>query len=76
MKKQLLLEELKRQGKAPKKRLWIFLGLALLVLSSAGGFWYRANLQTRLEECFQEGLTLREAGSYAAAAEVFIQLHE
>lgn len=75
MKKQLLMEELKRQGKAPKKRLWIFLGLALLILSSAGGYWYRANLQTRLEESFQEGLTLREAGSYAAAAEVFIRLH-
>ena len=41
MKKQLLLEELKRQGKAPKQRLWILLGLIMVVLVAAGAYWYQ-----------------------------------
>lgn len=75
MKKKLLMEELQRQGKAPKKRLWIFLGLVLVLLFSAGGYWYQANLQTRLEEAFQEGLALRQAGKYAEAVEIFQGLY-
>lgn len=75
MKKQLLMEELRRQGKAPKKRLWIFLALVLLLLVSAGGFWYHANLQTRLEKTFQKGIELRQAGQFAEAVELFEQLH-
>ncbi|MDH3454993.1 MAG: hypothetical protein OEL80_07570, partial [Desulfuromonadales bacterium] len=71
MKKQLLMEELKRQGKAPKKGLWIFLGLTLLSTIAAGGFWYYTNLQTRLEETFQKGLALRQAGQYVEAVELF-----
>jgi TolA-binding protein len=69
------MEELKRQGKVPKKQLWILIGLALVVLSSVGGFWYRSNLQSRLEESFQEGLNLREEGKYNKASELFLQLH-
>ena len=76
MKKQLLMEELKRQGKAPKKGRWIFLGLFLLSIISAGSFWYYTNLQSRLEKTFQEGLALRQAGKYAAAVELFEQLHD
>ncbi len=76
MKKQLLMEELKRQGKATNKRLWIFLGLALTVLIFAGSFWYHANLQVRLEETYQKGLSLRQAGKYAEAIELFEQLHD
>lgn len=76
MKKQLLLEELKRQGKAPKQRLWIFLGLTVVVLAVAGGFWYQANLQTRLEERFQEGLALRQEARYSEAVELFKTLHD
>jgi TolA-binding protein len=75
LKKQLLMEELKRQGKAPKKRLWVFFVLIMLVLFSAAGYWYRANLQTRLEESFQEGLVLRDSGRYDAAADLFLRLH-
>jgi len=69
------MEELKRQGKAPKIRLWIFFCLALVLLLSAGGFWYRSTLQTRLEESFQKALALREAGKSSAAAELFLKLH-
>lgn len=76
MKKQLLLEELKRQGKAPKQRLWIFLGLTVVVLAVAGGYWYQANLQTRLEERFQEGLALRQEARYSEAVELFKTLHD
>jgi TolA-binding protein len=76
LKKQLLMEELKRQGKAPKKRLWVLLGLTLLLLVIAGGFWYYSTLQMRLEKTFQEGLTLRQSGKYAEAVELFITLHD
>lgn len=76
MKKQLLMEELKRQGKAPKTRLWVFLGLALVLLVAAGGFWNKATLQSRLEETYQQGLSLRQAGKYAEAVELFERLHE
>ena len=75
MKKQLLLEELKRQGKAPKQRLWIFLGLIMVALVAAGAYWYQANLQTRLEERFQEGLALRQETRYSEAVEMFKELH-
>jgi TolA-binding protein len=76
LKKQLLMEELERQGKTPKTRLWIFLGLALVVLIAAGGFWYHSNLQTRLEETFQKGLALRQAGKYVEAVELFVKLQD
>ena len=75
LKKQLLLEELKRQGKAPKQRLWIFLGLIMVALVAAGAYWYQANLQTRLEERFQEGLALRQETRYSEAVEMFKELH-
>ncbi len=76
LKKQLLMEELQRQGKAPRKRLWGFLVLTLLLLVAAGGFWYYSNMQTRLEETFQKGLTLRQEAKYSAAVELFIKLHD
>jgi TolA-binding protein len=76
LKKQLLLEELKRQGKAPKQRLWIFLGLIMVALAAAGAYWYQANLQTRLEERFQEGLVLRQETRYSEAVELFKGLHD
>ncbi len=76
MKKQLLMEELKRQGKAPKKPLWGGLGLALVLLCAAGGFWFHTNQNSRLEEAFQKGVALREAGNYAAAAAAFLTLHD
>lgn len=76
MKKQLLMEELKRQGKAPKTRLWVVLGLIIVLLVTAGGFWYYVNLQTRLEETFQKGLVLRQAGKYVEAVDLFEKLHD
>ncbi len=76
MKKQLLLEELKRQGKAPKQRLWVFLGLFMVALVGVAAYWYQANLQTRLEERFQEGLTLRQQARYGEAVELFEKLHD
>lgn len=76
MKKQLLLEELKRQGKAPKQRLWVFLGLMLVALVAGGAYWYHANLQTRLEERFQQGLALRQKADYSEAVALFSKLHD
>ena len=76
MKKRLLMEELKRQGKAPKTRLWGLLGLIIVLLVAAGGFWYYVNLQTRLEETFQKGLVLRQAGKYVEAVDLFEKLHD
>ena len=74
MKKQLLLEELKRQGKAPKQRLWILLGVIMVALVAAGAYWYQANLQTRLEERFQKGLAFRQENRYSEAVELFKEL--
>ena len=74
MKKQLLLEELTRQGKAPKQRLWILLGLITVALVAAGAYWYQANLQTRLEERFQQGLAFRQETRYSEAVELFKEL--
>lgn len=76
MKKQLLLEELKRQGKAPKRRLWVFLGLLMVALVAVGAYWYQANLQSRLEERFQEGLALRQQARYGDAVALFEKLHD
>jgi TolA-binding protein len=76
LKKKLLLEELKRQGKAPKQRLWILLGLIMVALVAAGAYWYQANLQTRLEERFQEGLALRQEAKYSEAVALFTKMHD
>lgn len=70
------MEELKRQGKAPKQRLWILLGLMVVVMATAGAYWYHANLQTRLEERFQRGLSFRQEARYTEAVALFTQLHD
>jgi TolA-binding protein len=76
MKKQLLKQELKRQGKVSNKRRWFFFSLVLILLFSLGGFWYRASLHTRLEKSFQKALELRDAGDYDVAAKLFLTLHD
>ena len=76
LKKQLLMEELQRQGKVPNWRLWIFLGLALAVFVAGGVYWYHATLQARLEETFQNGMALRQSGRYVEAVELFSHLHD
>lgn len=40
----------------------------------AGGLWYRANLEEILENRFQKGVALRDAGDYAAAADLLSEL--
>jgi len=71
------MEELRRQGKASDRRLWILLGLTTATILLAGAvYWYQATLQTRLEETFQEGLALRKSGNYAEAVELFRALHD
>ena len=70
------MEELKRQGKAPKKKLWVFLGLTSLLMIAAGGFWYDNHQQARLEETYQKGLALRQAGQFVEAVELFEELHD
>jgi len=70
------MEELKRQGKAPKTRLWVVLGLIFVLLVATIGFWYYVNLQTRLEVTFQKGLELRQAGKYVEAVDLFDKLHD
>ena len=76
MKKQLLMQELQRQGKVPNWRLWVFLGLALAVFVAGGAYWYHATLQARLEETFQKGMALRQSGRYDEAVELFSRLHD
>jgi len=65
---------LKRRGRKPKHHRWLwFAGIALVVLLG-GGVWYRVNLDEILEKRFQKGLALRDAGQYAAAAELLGEL--
>ncbi len=70
------MEELYRQGKAPKRRLWLIAGLTLVLILVAGGVWYRATLETRLEDKYQQGLVLRQTGNYQAAIDQFASLHK
>ena len=68
------MEELRRQGKAPKRGRWLLIGLILALLLASGVLWYRANLLTILEERFQEGLAHRQRGDYRQAVNVLSQL--
>ena len=68
------MEELRRQGKAPKWGRWLLLGLCVALLLASGFLWYRANLQTLLEERYQKGLAYRQEGAYEQAVDVFMQL--
>lgn len=69
------MEELQRQGKAPKKKLWICLGLIFVLLVSAGVYWYQATLHERLEERYQKGLSLRQQSEYKEALDLFQSLY-
>lgn len=68
------MEELRRQGKAPKPGRWLLCGIVLVLLLASGAFWYRANLQSILEERYQKGLSHRQAAAYEQAVDVFMQL--
>ena len=70
LKKQILLEELRRRGQTPKRRRWLWAGALLCAVLAIGLVWYRANLDGILEKRFQKGLALREAGAYAEATEL------
>ncbi|MHB8708126.1 MAG: tetratricopeptide repeat protein [Desulfuromonadales bacterium] len=74
LKKQILLEELRRRGKKPRHQRLLLAGAVLLTVLLAGFFWYRANLDGILEKRFQKGLALRDAGEVAAAAELLSDL--
>lgn len=76
MKKELLKEELRRQGKSRKKKLIIWSCLALAVLAVAGSFWYRTNLDDILQDRFQESLILQNEGNYADALVLFQDLYK
>ncbi len=69
------MEELQRQGKAPKTKLWICLGLVFILLAAGGVYWYQVSLQKRLEERYQKGLSLRQEGQFKAAVELFQSLY-
>jgi TolA-binding protein len=68
LKKQILLEELRRRGKRPRHQRLLLGGAILLMVLLAGFFWYRVNLDGILEKRFQKGLALRDAGETAEAA--------
>jgi TolA-binding protein len=74
LKKQLLMEELRRRGKTPRHRRWLWAGGLLLAALLAFGGWYWANLGEILEKRFQKGVALRDAGDYAAAVELLSEL--
>lgn len=75
MKKQLLKEELRRQGKTPERKLWAVLALAAVLLSAGAGFWYYNKQKTSTEEAFKQAQALQVDGKYKAAAKIFLRLH-
>ena len=76
MKKELLKEELRRQGKSRRKKLITWTCLTMVVLAVAGSFWYRSNLDVILQDRFQEGLILQKEGNYADALARFQALYK
>jgi TolA-binding protein len=74
LKKQLLWEELRRRGKRPRHHRLLLIGALLLIALLGGFFWYRASLDGIIEKRYQKALALRDAGSSAAAAELFSEL--
>ena len=76
LKKQLLMEELHRQGKKPKHLRWLVVGFAVLLLLSAAVLWYRVNLDDILENRYQKGLAHKNAGRYAKSNELLRGLYE
>lgn len=69
-------EELRRQGSTRKKTVLIVAGLLLVVLLAGAGYWYRINQAGLLQDRFQEGLALQQAGQYPEALELFQDLYE
>lgn len=65
---------MRRQGKKPRHHRLLLAGAILLMLMVAGFFWYRANLDDILENRYQKGLAMRDAGDYAGAVEQFREL--
>ncbi|MCK4536129.1 MAG: tetratricopeptide repeat protein [Desulfuromonadales bacterium] len=76
LKKQLLKEELRRQGKTRRQTVLIVAGLVLATFVAAAGFWYRANLDEILQDRFQKGQALQDAGRYADALDQFQGLYK
>jgi len=74
LKKQLLWEELKRRGKKPRHHRWFWFAAFALAILIGGIVWYRLNLDEILEQRYQKGLALRDAGQHAAAAELLGEL--
>ncbi|MBW2477720.1 MAG: tetratricopeptide repeat protein [Deltaproteobacteria bacterium] len=64
LKKQLLREELSRQGKAPKYKRWLFCICGVAFSLIAWWLWYQANLDEILAAKFQKGLSEKASGQY------------
>ncbi len=76
MKKQLLMEELRRQRKKPKYSIWVLIGAVLLIVIFTSAWWYRTNLDDILETKYQKGLALKSAGEYRMSNEVLLELYD
>ena len=65
---------MRRRGKKPRHHRWLRAGAIFLLVVLAGLGWYLVNLDDRLEQRYQKGLALRDAGEYAAATAVLREL--
>ena len=76
LKKRLLREELRRQGKTRKRTLLIVCSVLLVVGLAAGFGWYRFNQEKILETNFAKAQQLLQEEQFADAAAQLDQIYQ
>ncbi|HKL25030.1 MAG TPA: tetratricopeptide repeat protein [Desulfuromonadales bacterium] len=75
IKKRLLREELRRQGKTRKRTALILCSLLLVLLTAAAWTWYRVNQDDILETRFSQASELLNEGDYRGSLQRLERLH-
>ncbi|PLX88284.1 MAG: hypothetical protein C0614_02590 [Desulfuromonas sp.] len=76
LKKQLLREELRRQGKVPSYRRWLLAGVFFALVIAGSLLWYQANLQKIVGKRLQTALEFKATGRYAEALDALQRLYK
>ena len=76
LKKQLLREELRRQGKLPSYRYWLLAGVCLVLVAAGSLWWYQANLKKVAVKRLQAALEYKAKGRYEEALDALQTLYK